>query len=197
MSILLLSSVVAAAAPFVGSITFQGLTGGQDVGDYYKSDGIFFTGFTAVAGDYYTCLDTTDTCSASLGPGAVMDVQPGFVNGLSFYFKTGSTGEVLLYDQLDGQGMLLADVALDFDTFLWNPFGFNFNGVAQSAVFNGNMEVAVVTMGGGMVLPEPSTILLSLPPWPHESAVTFSSNLRSATLSSPRIPFGIYIFFNI
>ena len=71
-------------------------------------------------------------------------------------------GNVLLYDQLNGQGTLLADVALYPATLPWEPFGFQFGGLAQSAVFDGTMEVAVVTMGGGMVLPEPSTMLLLL-----------------------------------
>ena len=162
MSFLLLSAGVATAAPFVGSLTFEGLKDGDLVGDYYISEGITFTGFTAVAGDYYTCFNTDVTCSASVGFGAVMNVAPGFEKGLSFYFKSGGSGDVLLYDQLNGQGTLLADVWLWQATSLWEPFGFPFNGLAQSAVFHGNMEVAVLTMGGGMVIPEPSTVLLLL-----------------------------------
>jgi hypothetical protein len=162
LSILTLSVAVAHAAPFVGSIDFVGLTDGEDVGNFYQSDGITFTGFTAVAGHYYTCLGMQETCSASVANGAVMDVQPGFQNGLSFYFNQGGSGEVLLYDGLDGQGTLLADVALWQATSEWEPFGFPFGGLAKSAVFNGSMEVAVVTMGGGIVIPEPATVALLL-----------------------------------
>jgi hypothetical protein len=149
----MLSACVASASPFVGSITFVGLNDGDPVDDFYISEGISFGGFTAVAGDYYTCLDTDVTCSALVGYGAVMNVAPGFTQGLSFYFKSGGSGDVLLYDQLDGQGTLLADAALWPATALWEPFGFQFGGLAHSAVFDGNMEVAVVTMGGAMVLP--------------------------------------------
>lgn len=157
-----LSVAMANASPFVGSIGFQGLTDGEDVGNFYQSLGITFTGFTAVAGHYYTCLGTPETCSASVGFGAVMDVQPGFQNALSFYFNQGGSGDVLLYDGLDGRGTLLADVALWQATSEWEPFGFTFPGLAKSAVFNGNMEVAVVTMGGGFVVPEPATLVLLL-----------------------------------
>lgn len=162
LSFFLFTVAVAHAAPFVGSISFQGLIDGEDVGDFYQSEGITFTGFTAVAGHYYTCFNTQMTCSANVSYGAVMDVQPGFQNGLSFYFNQGGSGKVLLYDGLDGTGNLLADVTLWQATSEWEPFGFFFNGLAKSAVFNGKMEVAVVTMGGGMVVPEPGTVALLL-----------------------------------
>lgn len=161
--VFLLSVATANAAPFFGSLTFVGLSNGDAVGNFYQAEGITFTGFYAVAGDYYTCQGTQVTCSASVGYGAMMDVQPGFLNGLSFYFKSGASGEVLLYDGLDGQGALLADVPLWQATSEWEPFGFTFPGLAHSAVFDlNNAEVAVVTMGGGMVLPEPATALLFL-----------------------------------
>jgi len=153
---------MASASPFVGSLTFVGLNDGDPVDDFYIDQGISFSGFTAVAGDYYTCEGTQITCSASVANGAVMNVAPGFTSGLSFYFKFGGSGDVLLYDQPDGQGTLLADVALGPAISLWEPFGFTFGGLAHSAVFNGDMEVAVVTMGGAMVLPEPSSMLLLL-----------------------------------
>jgi hypothetical protein len=153
---------LAGASPFVGSIDFVGLNNGDPVDDFYISLGISFSGFTAVAGDYYTCLNTDVTCSASVAYGSVMNVAPGFTSALSFYFKLGGSGDILLYDQPDGQGTLLADEALGPANSLWEPFGFPFSGLAHSAVFNGDMEVAVVTMGGGMVLPEPSSIVLLL-----------------------------------
>jgi hypothetical protein len=157
-----LSACVAAASPFVGSIDFVGLNDGESVDDFYISEGISFSGFTAVAGDYYSCEGTQVTCSASVADGAVMNVIPGFAQGLSFYFKAGGSGDVLLYDQLNGQGTLLADVSLGQATVPWEPFGFQFNGLAYSAVFNGDMEVAVLTMGGAMVVPEPSSLVLLL-----------------------------------
>ena len=161
--VFLLSVATANAAPFVGSLTFVGLTDGEAVGNFYQAEGITFTGFYAVAGDYYTCQGTQVTCSASVGYGSIMDVQSGFLNGLSFYFKNGASGDVLLYDGLDGQGGLLADVPLWQATNEWEPFGSTFPGLAQSAVFDlNNAEVAVVTMGGAMVLPEPATALLFL-----------------------------------
>jgi PEP-CTERM motif len=161
--VLLLAAVTANAAPFAGSLTFVGLTDGEAVGNFYQSEGITFTGFYAVAGDYYTCQGTQVTCSASVNYGAIMDVQPGFLNGLSFYFKNGASGDVLLYDGLDGQGTRLGDVSLWPATNEWEPFGFMFPGLAQSAVFDlNNAEVAVLTMGGAMVIPEPATALLFL-----------------------------------
>jgi hypothetical protein len=57
----------------------------------------------------------------------------------------------------------LGHVALWPATSDWEPFGFMFPGLAQSAVFDvNNAEVAVVTMGGAMVIPEPTTALLFL-----------------------------------
>ena len=86
---LVLSACVATtASPFVGSITFVGLSDGDPVDDFYISEGISFSGFTAVAGDYYTCLGTDVTCSALVSNG-VMNVAPSFAQGLSFYFKSG------------------------------------------------------------------------------------------------------------
>jgi hypothetical protein len=163
VSFFLLTAVAANAAPFVGSLTFVGLTNGDAVGNFYQAEGITFTGFYAVAGDYITCLGTQVTCSATVGYGSIMDVQQGFQHGLSFYFRNGGTGDVLLYDGIGGQGTLLADVALWPATSDWEPFGFMFPGLAQSAVFDvNNAEVAVVTMGGAMVIPEPTTALLFL-----------------------------------
>jgi PEP-CTERM motif len=162
VSFLALSVAVATADPFVGSITFEGLSNGEAVGNFYQSQGITFTGFYAVAGHFWMCVDTPVTCSAIVHYGAVMNVQPGFQKGLSFYFNQGGSGEVLLYDGLDGQGTMLADVPLWPAISEWEPFGFTFGGLAKSAVFNGEMEVAFVTMGGAMVLPEPATVALLL-----------------------------------
>jgi hypothetical protein len=162
ISFFLLTTVVANAAPFVGSLTFEGLTNGEAVGNFYQASGITFTGFYAVAGDYVTCLGTQVTCSATVGQGAIMNVTPGFQNGLSFYFQNGGSGDVRLFDGADGQGTLLADVPLWAASSDWEPFGFTFPGLAKSAVFDGNMEVAVLTMGGSMVIPEPATMLLLL-----------------------------------
>jgi len=160
LSFLLLSSLIAQATPFAGSLWFTGLQDGQAVADYYQSDGITFNGFYAVAGSYIYCLGTTETCSASVPSGGLMNVEPGFQIGLSFYFKSGSFGEVLLFDQLNGLGTQLADVTLPNALNEWEPFGFFFGGLAKSAVFNGSMEVAVLTMGGQMVVPEPGSVLL-------------------------------------
>lgn len=154
----LLSATFAHATMFI--INFQGLTDGEEVGNFYQAEGITFIGFTAVAGHYYECQGTDETCSASVADGAIMNVAPGFEGGLSFYFANGGSADVRVYDGLNGQGTLLIDYPLWPAHDPWEPFGFTFNGVAKSAVFNGGMEVAVLTTGGGMVIPEPAGILL-------------------------------------
>jgi PEP-CTERM motif len=169
LPILFLSAVVVRASTIV-SLPFQGLHLGEEILGYYNggfgslgngpgpSLGITFNAAAVATDGYYTCQNLGDTCAAVVG-GATMDMLGGFDTALSFYsMTTGAT--VQLYSGLDGTGSLLADVIVPPSTIPWDPFGFTFNGVAHSVVFSGPLEVATLTMGGGFVVPEPSTFLL-------------------------------------
>jgi hypothetical protein len=117
----------------------------------------FNTGAVATDG-FYTCQSLGDTCAATVG-GATMDVLGGFDTAISFYtMTTGAT--VKLYSGPDGTGSLLADVVVPPSAIPWDPFGSTFNGIAYSVVFGGPLEVATLTLGGGFVVPEPSSFLL-------------------------------------
>src|SRR5258708_34573577 len=93
-----------------------------------------------------------------------MDVAAGFGGFFSFYYhNAGPGGAVNLYSGLHGSGGMVGTFLLPTTTPGFFPAG-QFQGVPfKSAVFTGSANTLVfdnITLGGGLVIPEPSSITL-------------------------------------
>lgn len=167
---LLLLGVVTASAD---QLDFNNLQIGEEVLGYYNGGlgslgtgpgptlGITFTNdFVTVAqGVFGPPFQAEELTSAS----GIMDVPAGFSGPFSFYYiNSGPDSSVNLFSGLDGGGSLLDTIAL--------PTSPTFNAVGtvetlpfESAIFTGNANELVVdniTLGGGLVIPEPSSMSL-------------------------------------
>jgi hypothetical protein len=93
----------------------------------------------------------------------IMDVVPGFSGFFSFYYtNSGADGSVNLYSGIDGGGSLLDTIDLP-PSAIFNATGAFEALPFESAVFSGDAGAVVVdniTLGGGLVIPEPSSISL-------------------------------------
>ncbi len=78
---------------------------------------------------------------------AIMNVEAGFETGFSFYYSaTDQPGSVEVYDEVGGEGNLLASLDLPAlgslpipggDYNIWEPIGVTFEGIAKSVKFIG------------------------------------------------------------
>jgi hypothetical protein len=107
------------------------------------------------------------------GPGDIMNVSAGFTTGFAFYYSAPfATGQVDVYDGLDGTGNLLASLFLptngsycgSLPYSCWTQVGVTFPGTAMSANFSGTANYIAfsgVTIGSNVVgTPEPSSLIL-------------------------------------
>ena len=167
---ILLMSVVAASAD---QLDFNSLQIGEEVLGYYNGGfGSLGTGPGPSLGITFTS-DFVTFAQGVFGPpfqgeeltgaSGTMDVVPGFSGPFSFYYtNSGPDGTVNLYSGLDGGGSLLRTIAL--------PTAATFNVAGEielvpfeSAVFTGTAGALVfdnITLGGGLVIPEPSSVSL-------------------------------------
>jgi hypothetical protein len=107
----------------------------------------------------------------------VMNVGPGFSNGLNFFysaaFATGQTETVTVWSGANGTGTVLATISLANNTMscvntvtycTWSNVGATFSGVAHSVTFNGPVDelgIAEITLGAsGTSVPEPASFYL-------------------------------------
>jgi hypothetical protein len=169
---LLLVGVVQLSAD---QLDFNNLQTGEEVLGYYNggngslgtgpgpSLGITFTNdfVTVDQGVFGPPLRAEELTSTS----GTMDILSGFSGDFSFYYtNSGPAGSVNLYSGVNGGGTLL-------DTFALLPSaGFNTAGAIEglpfaSVIFSGSANALVVdniTLGTGLVIPEPSSISLLL-----------------------------------
>jgi hypothetical protein len=107
------------------------------------------------------------------GGAATMNVAAGFDTGFSFYYSAiNFSGEIKVYDGLDGTGNVLATLNLPVtpspDYPLYQPLvaiGVTFDGVAKSVDFGGTVNQILfddITLGSGTpgTVPEPSALVL-------------------------------------
>jgi hypothetical protein len=107
------------------------------------------------------------------GPGDIMNVTGGFVNGFSFFYSAPFyTGQVSVYDGLNGTGNVLASLPLSLNGSYcgslpyscWTPVGVNFVGTALSVDFTGTANYIAfsnVTLGSSNPgTPEPGTLVM-------------------------------------
>lgn len=171
LAILLMGAVSASA----DVLDFNNLQIGEEVLGYYEGGfgslgtgpgpnlGITFTaGFVTVAQGVFGPPFQGEELTGTSG---IMDVVPGFIGPFSFYYtNSGPDGGVNLYSGLDGGGSLLATIALPASA-TFNAAG-AFEGLPfESAVFTGTAGALAfdnITLGGGLVIPEPSSISLLL-----------------------------------
>lgn len=113
------------------------------------------------------------------GSSSVMNVAAGFTDGFSFnYVSLSYSGNVDVYDGLDGTGNLLGTLNLSPNAGYcpgynagfcpYSPIGVNFAGIAKSVSFAGVANQIVFDditfgssiVGGGTKVPEPSPFIL-------------------------------------
>ena len=92
---------------------------------------------------------------------AVMNVEGGFTNFLSFYYEAqDNSGLVMIFSGFDGTGSMLASFPLTAATN-WTPAGGPFFGIAKSVVYSGRPGMLFDDItSAGLVVPEPSSLLL-------------------------------------
>jgi hypothetical protein len=164
--------IISVASPAVGQtvLNFEGLADGERILDYYDGGfGSFGSGpgpdFDIIFGpDALALIDadaggsgnfanepSQDTIAFFLtGPGVVMNVPNGFTTGFSFFYSSGRSGQVTVYDGLHGTGNVLAVIPVvaqgatcgaggDPTGFFacWDPVGVTFSGTAYSVNFGG------------------------------------------------------------
>jgi hypothetical protein len=167
---LLLAGSVGAHADL---LDFNALLVGEEVRGYYNGGlgslgtgpgpnlGITFTNdFVTLADGVFGPPLRAEELTAVSG---TMDVAAGFSGPFSFYYKNSGLGGVVnLYSGLDGGGSLVGTLLLP------TLSGFGATGLVQgvpfkSAVFTGSANTLVfdnITLGGGLVVPEPTSISL-------------------------------------
>jgi hypothetical protein len=199
VAILVTAVIVSAVSAFADSgelLTFQGLNDMQPVGNFYNGAGLGstpnygvtfssnFFGLTSIqnggAGNFSATPTTTPAIFINGSTGApatgVMNVAPGFANGLNFYYTAGFTGgqteTVTVWSGANGTGTVLATIVLgnnnsscSFPAYCtWSVAGASFSGTAHSVTFSGpanELGLADITIGSSATaIPEPSSIYL-------------------------------------
>jgi hypothetical protein len=175
----LLSAGVAEAN--VITLTFEGLSDGATIGNWYDGGGggnfgisfgsdslALISNQDGGSGNFSTAPSGDTVMFFLSGPGDVMDVAAGFNTGFSFYYadQVGFTGSVDVYSGLDGTGTLLASLALPSTPNpynVWVPIGVGFAGTAESVIFTGSADFIGfdnVTLGAASPVPEPDSLAL-------------------------------------
>ena len=168
---LLSLSVLSARA----DIDFNALQVGEQVLGYYNGGfGSLGTGPGPMFGITFTS-DFATVPQGVIGPplraeeltgnSGTLDITPAFAGFFSFYYtNSDGSGSVSLYSGLDGGGTLLDTIPLASEA-TFTPAG-KFEALPfQSAIFTGtagDLIVDNITFGGGLVVPEPSSISLLL-----------------------------------
>jgi len=168
--LLLLVAVVAARADV---LDFNNLQIGEQVLGYYDGGkgslgtgpgpnfGITFTSdfVTVDQGVFGPPFQGEELTSTS----GIMDVAQGFSGSFSFYYTNlGADASVKLYTGIDGGGTLLDTITLGTSA-TFAATGAVEAQQFESAVFAGDATTLVfdnITLGGGLVLPEPSSVWL-------------------------------------
>jgi len=171
-------------------LTFSGLQDLQAIGNYYDGGagtnyGISFSSnvyaLTSVyqggAGGFMP--DPTRSPAmfimGNTGTNAVgiMNVGPGFSNGISFFYTAGFTETVTVWSGANGTGTVLATINLSpnngsctgFPSYCnWSGVGLSFTGTGKSVTFSGpgnGIGISDIKLGTTtLVTPEPSTLIL-------------------------------------
>jgi hypothetical protein len=167
----LLTLLVTHAQAGIFSLNFGGLQDGEQVLSYY--DGGFGSLGSGPGPDYGITFSSSfvaimavppygpDRVGELNGPSAIMDVEDGFTNLLSFYYEAAdNSGVVTIWSGLDGTGLMLASFPLSAASF-WTPAGTGFPGSAMSVVYSGTPGITFdVITDIGFVIPEPSSLVL-------------------------------------
>lgn len=135
----------------VFTLTFEGLTPGAFVGNYYNGE---------AGGDYGIAFYTSDKAPVADGPVAdapsptivmrpgnvyspttCMNVANGLLNAVTFsYLAPTQPGQLEVWSGIDGTGTMLGSLVLD-ETSTWTEQTLSFSGLAQSVHFGANANV--------------------------------------------------------
>ena len=167
----LIPLTITSARADVFTLDFGGLQNGEEVLSYYDAGfgslgsgpgpdyGITFTpSFLAI---FAVPPYGPDRVGELNGPSAVMDVEGGFTNLLSFYYQASdNSGLVTIWSGFDGTGSMLASFSLPAMA-IWTPAGASFSGTAMSVLFTGTPGIRLDDItNAGFVIPEPASLLL-------------------------------------
>jgi len=177
-------------------MTFQGLGDLQPVGNFYNGGGLAntpnygvtfssnFFGLRAIANGGAGNFAPTPTGTPAIfmnGPTGsmvtgVMNVAPGFSNGLNFFYTAGFTGNqtetVTIWSGSNGTGTVLATISLANNNSscttpaycVWSNVQESFSGTAHSVTFSGpanEIGFADITLNSSTTaVPEPSSLYL-------------------------------------
>lgn len=178
-------------------MNFQGVLNNAPIGNFYNGSGLastpnygvtFSSNFYGLVSVYNggsgAFLPTPTTTPAAFINGTtgsmvtgVMNVAPGFQNGLNFFysagFAAGQSETVTIWSGANGTGTVLATITLGnnngactgFPSYCtWSNVGATFSGTAHSVTFSGpanELGIADVTIGGNLpAIPEPASIYL-------------------------------------
>lgn len=172
-------------------LSFQGLGSLQQVGNFYNGSGLSGTpnygvtfssnffglknppGVFAPTPTGTPAIFLCPTCMAGTPITGVMDVAPGFSNGLNFFytagFTNGATETITIWSGVNGTGTVLATLTLSNNNgncsyCIWSDIGVKFSGTAMSVTFSGpadQLGLADITLGSSTTaIPEPSSIYL-------------------------------------
>lgn len=171
-------------------LTFAGLNDLQAIGNYYNGGagtnyGISFSSdvyalksvFQGGAGGFNPDPSNTPAMFIMGTNGAnvtgVMNVGPGFSNGISFFYTAAFSETVTVWSGANGTGTVLATITLSpnngsctgFPSYCnWSGVGLSFTGTGKSVTFSGTSNgvgISDVQLGTtSLITPEPSTLVL-------------------------------------
>jgi hypothetical protein len=175
-----LSATLLASLPVLANtnlvLDFEGVDSFAQVGSYYA--GVTFSEAALALkydelGPYFSHAPTPGTAMFATDSSAVMNVDKGFINELSFYYSaTKSTLDVVtIYSGLNGTGSELGSISLSKNAQLggcsdspfcnWQRVSLTFNGTAHSASFGANgFDVVGFDNVAITAVPEPTSALL-------------------------------------
>ena len=145
------------------SLTFDGLTVGQEVGDHYlESAGVHFSdGFTVAD---FGAASTGDSRSVRLSQTVATITSASPIEVFSFYTSFRSQPFTMrFYDGPDGTGNLLREGVVACSESPWCPTG-SMGVPAFSVVFESTQDTVWIdtVSNGELVIPEPSSGWLAL-----------------------------------
>jgi hypothetical protein len=174
-----LSAALLASLPALANtnlvLDFEGVDSFASVADFYA--GVSFSDAALglkndELGTYFSNAPTPGTVMFATDSSAVMSVDKGFIDQLSFYYSAASSAldVVTIYSGLNGTGSELGSISLSKNAQLggcsdsafcnWQRISLTFSGTARSVSFGGNAGGVAFDNVAITAVPEPTSALL-------------------------------------